>query len=844
MPDQKGKVNLVRKDGSKLTVNSDQAAKLRVLGYREETPEESINDAYEGAAEDFYTSPEQKVLTASEGWLSGASAGVSDVINPDKEGARERAQRNPGTRIGSEIAAGVLEGVILPGSRLTGAKAIAYGAAEGTVFGAGSALSQSALSGDPLTATSVLTHAGIGALLGTGVTAAAEGLISGAGKLKRAASAGEEFVPGARNVDDDTLSAFYKSLPADKTKATDKVPLWEKEASNLAGDVERSVASTRNYEPFRRGVQDVVDTTKIVEKDFEAALNTARAANKEYLRGLESTAADLNAAVTSTRKTFRDMAESDAEKLAINAEFQGLEDGYRNLRRALKENDPVKALNKVERFKESIKSNPNFRGSVGAALPPTPDSKLAVKLRDTITATEEMITMKAVARELRTMPSTADEFFKMKGPRAEKLFAAMDKAGGNPELSKAFDGIDSFLDELGIKTTGSPGLRARAAWETGTARTRVMVPGKEVRSLEPQYGPSRSAPEKPLTPSGGEVQYKYKEGKDEFLPEFVSTTNTARGSTNYARSGFWGKVARLGGARQASQIGRKMGGGAFGSAVAYEVGAGLTGMLVAGVAGAKAATLGRVASAVGKYGGGLGKGLKRIAPRIDPLTVRIDGTIEANQEKKDKKRLFKERTDEIMGVGPSFKDTTFMAVQPLVGTHPEFAASIHDVANTAFTGLLQFIPRDPGLAFSRLKSLWKPTDLQVSQFQKAYAVYHDPVGTIEAILDTGYSDMITVAALKTMYPPLYQELQTRLWERLADPQFLSTLSYSDQARLSILSGIDIHSSFSSRSIAQTQMMYQRASENRPVPPAQSSGGANGRPAKQEPPTPSQSLLTQ
>jgi hypothetical protein len=367
-------------------------------------------------------------------------------------------------------------------------------------------------------------------------------------------------------------------------------------------------------------------------------------------------------------------------------------------------------------------------------------------------------------------------------------------------------------------------------------KTNVVLPNT---ASTKSYDVPRPPPETQPGVFGGTMQYKYKKGKDEFLPEFTSPTNTSAGRANYAKSGFWGKVARLGGARQASHSARKMGAGVFGSAVAYEIGAGAVGTLLAGVAGAKANIVGRIAGAVTKYAPGVGRGLKTIGPRIEPLAVRLDGVVDG---KYDKKEMFTRRADEIRNAGPGLNDALFMAVEPMMGNHPEFAKAVMDSAITAFNGLISFLPRDPGTAFSRLKSLWKPSDLQVAQFEKAYKVFHDPTSTIEEILMSGNADVTTVEALKTMYPSLYNELQYKMMDRLSTPGFNESLSYSDQARLSILLGIPIHSSFTPRSIAQTQSMYISALQNRQSIPPSDGSGKGGRPTKSEPPTAGQSLL--
>ena len=55
------KVNIVRKDGSVISATPEQAEKLKLLGYREETPDEGLARAQEDAQRKFYTSTSQRV---------------------------------------------------------------------------------------------------------------------------------------------------------------------------------------------------------------------------------------------------------------------------------------------------------------------------------------------------------------------------------------------------------------------------------------------------------------------------------------------------------------------------------------------------------------------------------------------------------------------------------------------------------------------------------------------------------------------------------------------------------------------------------------------------------------
>ncbi len=873
-----GKIVVVRPDGSKTEVTREQAEKLRVLGYREESQEEYIDRAVEASNKEHYSQPMEKLETVAEGWAGAATLGVSDKLNPDIEGARQRAKYNPIHRIGGEVGAGVLGSVVIPGAgaRTIGGRVAAEGIVGG-VFGAGNALTESALSGDPLTVTSVLAHGGVGALLGTGTGLAGESIIGVAKKLKGRGQVDEVvdvFEPGK-----DTLSPFYKSLPKEKIKKGKDVPDWIKAGKDTPDDtlirefteeittpIGKTVKETydivpdADFQKFHRNVRDISDLYETTMEDVEKQLLFKQKEVKELNRYLKSAGKRYHTAGKLTSEfnaSVVDPASSMAKDMANKAAF--LDDHYKVFSKALKEGDSVKALRRLDEYKKMLKEAGSDEIFEGGALPSM--KKVEAQMSE-IKALEDAIKVKAAARELSSFPDTASGFSRMTADRAERLFASADLLAKQPEpiFKSALNSVDEMLFAAGVSKSGSPGERLRALYEIGknssfkqTATKRVFNEVKKevprARFEHPEKTDYSSVMGKTAAPAP-KPEPKYQdlfESTVDFGIDSPGASNVIRGTKSggyTSKQSFFGRIARLASARKASALAKHAGMGVGGSAAAYELGGALAGAitgggLLAGVAGVKAAVVGKIASGVVKYGPGIGTGVKKIGARVDPLYTRIDGTIDARQEDKDRKKALKARIDEINAIGPGAKDAAFFAVQPLMGEYPEFAKGLHDAFVTAFNGLITFIPRDPGLATSRGKSLWSPSDVQMRQTEKALSVFHDPIGAIESILN-GAADVIVVKALKTMYPPLYEEMRNGLVSKMMDPAFLNSLSYADQARLAIMTEIPLHSSFTPRSIAQSQSIYARASQNRPAP-TNSGGGSGGRPQKMEPPTAGQSL---
>jgi hypothetical protein len=871
-----GKVILVRKDGSKFETTPEKAKFLvESMGYREESPEELMSEAAKAGEQRYHEQPIEKALTVAEGWAGTATLGVADKLNPDIEGARQRAKFNPVHRMGGEMGAAILGSVIAPGmgARTVGGR-VAAEAGAGFAFGAGNALTDSALSGDPLTVGSVLAHGGVGALLGTGTGLAGEAVIGVAGKLKSKRAAGEAvediFNPSA-NRDYDSFFTAKEFKPGPKGKKN--VPDWVKAGKEVDDEyireftedfvpqVGKTVKETYDFVPpaefqkYRRNLADISDlyetTLKGVEDDLLTKQKELRNINK-YLGGKGKDARKVGKVSDAFNRSVMDSPDNAVQ----------LAQQYKVFRHALKEKDTVTALRQLKNYRNRIQEEAGEMVKFNKDLPSIKEveSRLAQ-----ITELEEVVKVKGAARELSTFPESAEQFSRMSTDRAERLFASADVLVKQPEpiFKSALNSIDEMLFASGISKSGTPGERMRALYEMvksgefkETATKRVFNPGTPIKkeravfelpNVDSAVPSPTSAPSKPVKRADDTFSGSLMEDTMDFGIDSPAPSNVIKGTKQggyTSKANFWSRLTRPVGARKASELARHAGMGTVGSGLAYGLGgqmvdAVLTGGLIAGVAGAKAAVIGRISSGVAKYGPGLGKGIKKLGGRVDPLYTRIDGTIEARKEDDNRKDALKRRIDEINAIGPGAKDAAFFAVQPLLNDYPEFAKGLHDAFITAFNGLVSFLPRDPGTATNRGKSLWKPSDIQLRTVEKALAVFHDPMGAIESIL-SGVADMTTVRALETMYPPIYEEMRMGLISRMTDPTFLNSLSYDDQARLFVMTQVPLHSSFTPRSIAQSQSIYARATQNRPAP-TNSGGGSGGRPQKMEPPTAGQSL---
>lgn len=189
-------INVVTRDGQVVAVPPERVDEFMRQGGRLLTQGEEVGLQADIDREKEYGSAGQKWQAFGEGGLRGLTFGLSDLVHPDPEGAAARRELHTGRAILGEIpglAAGALStgGASLP-SRLAAAspaglstraaikagskfenlavRGLVEGATEAGLYGAGAALSQAALTDDPLTVesmvASVTSHALFGGALG------------------------------------------------------------------------------------------------------------------------------------------------------------------------------------------------------------------------------------------------------------------------------------------------------------------------------------------------------------------------------------------------------------------------------------------------------------------------------------------------------------------------------------------------------------------------------------------------------------------------------------------------------------------------------------------------------
>jgi hypothetical protein len=426
------KVNVVRPDGSVLSVTPEQASKLKLLGYRDESNDEANERALEQGRENYYSTGTQKLKTAGEGVGRGLSLGATDYLFGDDD-TRARAQYNPGVAIGTEIL-GALAPLVLSGgatapeqaasfgvraaARLAPTAALSRGGAavgeavgvggrfgkaavagvvEGGVYGGAQAANHAYLTNDPITAETILHGAGWGMLFGGGAAVAGEALIAGGQKIGR--------------------------------------QLAEKEAKAAAA------ASTKTPDPV-----DVM----AVGKDSYGRLHGEVATLNTKLTEMTKAA---DAVITSTNRKLANLGAS--ETAGVNHTTLALiktrvDRAYKAVNKAVTKGDAALKKQALADYKETIHKATEQLG-------------VTAKLGNPAKALDELAQIASFNKELTSFPKSPEAFTKLSLNRAERLFATLEgakKLSAYPELGKAVDAAAvSFGEAIGVKIAGVDGLR-------------------------------------------------------------------------------------------------------------------------------------------------------------------------------------------------------------------------------------------------------------------------------------------------------------------------------------------------------------------------------------------------
>lgn len=523
------------------------------------------------------------------------------------------------------------------------------------------------------------------------------------------------------------------------------------------------------YKGFRNTIVDAeAEIGKAV--DATADLKRVTKATKASMRGaIDSAEAEYSRIVKDFTPQTRDI---DPQAMAehIDLATKALDE----VRAAAKEGNPLRMQIGLDLFKEYSGGLAKMNGLTDPALAPFSYEAASTAQG----AAKEMAKMAAAQPVLKSFPIGPEEFAKMSSSRADKLAGAVDSImkTTSPELAGVREsikrGVAGLGDALGVTIEGSPAVQLRGVYEAAKGAAKRATAEEISRS-----GWMASAAKRGAENSGGKLA-----------------------------SGLFGKGA--------------------GRPVAYEAGK----QLVRAMLSIKAGVLGTISKAATDWAPvAAGKLARPIGSRIGALKVRLDGTEDRDNKTAD--ALLKARSEEILSAAPGVRDTLYKNLGGLAQHQPDLAVSMHSAAVEKFQWLLDKVPRDPGLAFSNMKSLYKVDPVAREKFARYYEVFQNPTAVMTTALRTGQITVEGAEGLREMYPPLFNALRFEMLNRLADKKVQKAMTYAQQVHIGTLLDLPVHSTMMPQFISNQQQMFQQRNQLQPISPQPGVGNSSGgRPA--------------
>jgi hypothetical protein len=396
-----------------IQVDAKDADTLKGLNYKEESPELEAARQHEELLQNYYSSASQKASAALSGLGSTLTFGGSDYLNnvlsDDPEVDHQRASRNPGYRLAGELVGSVLPigapgligkigGGLTAGVESTVARLGARGAVEGSLFGLGSEIANHQISGDPLTAESIMAGMGWGAVWGGGLGALAGKVAGKAEGERKAIQEALESESKLKALGEEKYGALHSSI-SDFNKTVD-------EATKVSQEQIKSFLATE-----LKGTKDKLYNQIVNNTSVEMGLTKN---SRSTLRGIEK---DYGVAIT-----------------------------------AAKEGDAERVQSALEKMKEKAEAVRGFIGKNGANISDVGANLITSQAQKAIGAAKEMADLTTLSTALKDFPKSIEEFSSMTAKKMEKLSAAIDSATkggvGGAEMAGIRDSINSSIADL------------------------------------------------------------------------------------------------------------------------------------------------------------------------------------------------------------------------------------------------------------------------------------------------------------------------------------------------------------------------------------------------------------
>ncbi len=735
-----GKINVVRPDGSVVAV--DEADYQASRGQTEAGVAESSGGFFARL-----DAEERKKKNSGVG--AGVVAGVAAGLDTITLGGAGKLTAALSPELGQQIAAvqqdrpgaalaGSLAGLAVPVGGVglaakaakvtegaTGSAALGR-AAEGAIYGAGTHIARTNVSGDPLTIEGLAEDMTLGGALNVGFGLLADGVkkLGKAGKAVAAGSTPEERLAQAEN-------GFAWS-----EGAKGETPLAK--AARARGELDQAQLSAAkevvDKSPAYADYRSKYDAANAMAAETNKAADAAEKAHAAFAspKGVEAATRKMESAQQQIRSRIQVATRGGAGWARDVANIEALQETGAQLSRARDAIRAATAAGDYEAVAGAFAAAKNLEERVpGLVLPDVP--------------------MPAGPRAV-VGPALPDTLSELGSKRAQTI---ADIAGSDAHAAAA-DEFDGVANELGLSPAESPGetlasvhqhmregfvLPTRGAVEE--AQWKAAGAGVEADRAENGYSE--------MSGLAGEAASGGAKKSDSLLEKLINWTK--RGAKMSA-----GRVADMGGWKGAFT--RTM----VGSGVGYSLdgldgaihGAELanTGAFVAGGTTLKA----KLGAVISKYAAPAASVLERLGPVTDNMARRFpEGTPDPE---KDPAVQAKNRILEAQMAAVAAPDAMFNMTRNLMGAPNDLALRLHQMWTNPLRFLTAVAPKDPGINSTIGGSDWLPSPQQADTFAHQWEAVTNPMAYLIRTMAGDGRDS-GIAAMAANWPAMLQEARTQ-----------------------------------------------------------------------------------
>lgn len=324
-------VNMIDKAGNTVPVPADRVGEAARQGLRVETPDEASTRVTEGVERERYSGPAATVLAGAAGLARGATLGASDLLIGAIGGGEtlhKLQQYNPTTSTLTNIAGALVPAIATGGASLAeeGAGLLArspaamvsrlgagvaeragggvYGAvkagvAEGGLYGAGNAVSELAMSNDPLTAEHIASTLSSNVLLGAGLGGLAGGAFKTAERALARANGAITDAAAARSA----IAGVPEDLAGLDVKALREAAATERTALKTQAEAERTALEEARV-PQRKQLADEIKSLHDAMANEAPISKAVQGADVGAIEGVKDIRVQLAKSYGSIRTAF------------------------------------------------------------------------------------------------------------------------------------------------------------------------------------------------------------------------------------------------------------------------------------------------------------------------------------------------------------------------------------------------------------------------------------------------------------------------------------------------------------------------------------------------------------